>query len=157
MTMETRPESLRIALLVARFNSMITDQLLEGARRRLLAHGLASENIGVLYVPGAWDLPQAAHRIANSKRYDAIIAIGCVIRGETAHFDYVAGHAGDGLGRVALAAGMPVVFGVLTTDNGEQAMLRANVYGMDKGGEFAESALEMLSLYHSHPEGPQGS
>ncbi len=157
MTRETRPESLRIALLVARFNSMVTEQMLEGARQRLLARGLASENIVVLYVPGAWDLPQAARRIADSRRYDAIVAIGCVIRGETAHFDYVAGHASDGLGQVALTAGIPVVFGVLTTDTGEQAMLRANVYGTDKGGEFAESALAMLSLYASHPERPGGS
>ena len=152
--METGPASLRIALLVARFNSMITEQLLEGARQRLLARGLAPENIGVLYVPGAWELPQAARRIADSKRYDAIVAIGCVIRGETAHFDYVAGHASDGLGQVALAAGIPVVFGVLTTDTGEQALLRANVYGADKGGEFAQSALDMLSLYASHPVRP---
>ena len=162
MNMETgpgslRPGSLRIALLVARFNSMITEQLLEGARRRLLARGLAMDDIGVVYVPGAWDLPQAARRIANSKRYDAIVALGCVIRGETAHFEYVAGHASDGLGQVALTAGIPVVFGVLTTDNGEQAMLRANAYGMDRGGEFAQSVLEMLSLYASHPEGPEGS
>ena len=152
--METGPASLRIALLVARFNSMITEQLLEGARQRLLAHGHEPENIEVLYVPGAWDLPQAARRIVESRRYDAIVAIGCVIRGETAHFDYVAGHASDGLGQVALAAGIPVVFGVLTTDTGEQALLRANVYGADKGGEFAQSALDMLSLYASHPARP---
>lgn len=157
MTAKTKPESRRIALLVARFNSMITEQLLEGARQRLLAQGLASDNISVLYVPGAWDLPQAARRIAASRRYDAIVALGCVIRGETSHFDYVAGHASDGLGEVALTAGIPVVFGVLATDNGEQAMLRADLYGMDKGGEFADSALAMLSLYATYPEGPGGS
>ena len=157
MSNETGPGSLRIALLVARFNSMVTDQMLEGARERLLARGFAAENISVLYVPGAWDLPQAARRIADSRRYDAIVALGCVIRGETAHFDFVAGHASDGLGQVALTVGIPVVFGVLTTETGEQAMLRANVYGTDKGGEFAESVLDMLSLYASHPEGPGGS
>ena len=156
MIMETGPESLRIALLVARFNSMITEQLLEGTHQRLLAHGLTAENISVLYVPGAWDLPQAARRIADSKKYDSIVALGCVIRGETAHFDYVAGHASDGLGQVALTADVPVVFGVLTTDTAEQALLRANVYGADKGGEFAQSALDMLSLYASHPERPGG-
>ncbi|MDE2796998.1 MAG: 6,7-dimethyl-8-ribityllumazine synthase [Gemmatimonadota bacterium] len=157
MIMETAPESLRIALLVARFNSLITEQLLEGTRRKLLAQGLAAENISVMYVPGAWDLPQAARRIADSKKYDAVVALGCVIRGETAHFDYVAGHASDGLGEVALTAGIPVVFGVLTTDTAEQALLRANVYGADKGGEFAQSALAMLSLYASHPARPEGS
>ncbi|MXW18102.1 MAG: 6,7-dimethyl-8-ribityllumazine synthase [Gemmatimonadetes bacterium] len=157
MSMETGPESLRIALLVARFNSMVTEQLLQGARERLLEDGVAPGNISVLYVPGAWDLPQAARRIADSRRYDAIVAIGCVIRGETAHFDYVAGHASDGLGQVALTAGIPVVFGVLTTETGEQALLRANVYGADRGGEFARSALDMVSLYASHPERPGGS
>lgn len=157
MIMETAPESLRIALLVARFNSLITEQLLEGTRRKLLAQGLAAENISVVHVPGAWDLPQAARRIADSKKYDAVVALGCVIRGETAHFDYVAGHASDGLGEVALTAGIPVVFGVLTTDTAEQALLRANVYGADKGGEFAQSALAMLSLYASHPARPEGS
>lgn len=155
--MEPEAGSLRIALLVARFNSMVTEQLLEGARRRLLERGLEARNISVLYVPGAWDLPQAARRIADSGRYDAIIAIGCVIRGETAHFDYVAGQASDGLGRVALNADIPVVFGVLTTDTGEQAMLRADVYGADKGGEFAQSALAMLSLYAFLAERPEGT
>jgi len=155
--MEPEAGSLRVALLVARFNSMVTEQLLEGARRRLLKRGLEAQNISVLYVPGAWDLPQAARRIADSGRYDAIIAIGCVIRGETAHFDYVAGQASDGLGRVALNADIPVVFGVLTTDTGEQAMLRADVYGADKGGEFAQSALAMLSLYASLAERPEGA
>ena len=151
--MNTETGSPRIALLVSRFNSMVTEQLLEGARDRLVARGVAPESIGVLYVPGAWDLPQAARRIAGSGRYDAMVAIGCVIRGETSHFDYVAGHASDGLGRVALTAEIPVVFGVLTTDTAEQALLRADPHGADKGGEFAESALSMLSLYASHPPG----
>ena len=155
--MEPEAGSLRIALLVARFNSMVTGLLLEGAHQRLLEHGLAEANITVLYVPGAWDLPQAARRIADSRRYDAIVALGCVIRGETAHFDYVAGHASDGLGQVALTADIPVVFGVLTTDTGEQAIRRADVYGADKGGEFAESAMAMLSLHASLPERPEDS
>ena len=146
-------DELRIALLVSRFNSLVTEQMLMGVRRRLLERGIESDQIAVLYVPGAWDMPQAARRIADSGRYDAIVAIGCVIRGETAHFDYVAGHASDGLGRVALTAGVPVVFGVLTTDTGEQAMLRANVHGADRGGEFADAALAMVELYASHPKG----
>lgn len=140
-----------IGLLVARFNNLVTEQLLAGARARLLAEGIPAERIRVDHVPGAWDLPQGARRMADSGRYDAIVAIGCVIRGETAHFDYVAGHASDGLGKVALSVGIPVVFGVLTTDNGPQAMARADTAGADKGGEFAEAALMLLDLYDAHP------
>ena len=147
----------RIALLVSRFNSLITEQMLAGARRRLLEGRVAPGDVSVLYVPGAWDLPQAARRLADSGRYDAIVAIGCVIRGETAHFDYVAGHASDGLGRAALESDVPVVFGVLTTETGEQAMLRADPHGADKGGEFADAALVMLDLYASHPKGTNRS
>ena len=150
-----RARSARIGLLVARFNSLVTEQLLDGARDRLLAEGIPANRILVEHVPGAWDLPQAARRMASSGRYDAIIAIGCVIRGETAHFDYVAGHASDGLGQVALSAGIPVVFGVLTTDNGQQAMARADTGGANKGGEFAEAALELLDLFDTHPAGGQ--
>lgn len=146
-----RARSARIGLLVARFNSLVTEQLLDGARARLLAEGIPANRVVVDYVPGAWDLPQAARRMASSGRYDAIIAIGCVIRGDTAHFDYVAGHASDGLGQVALSAGIPVVFGVLTTDNGQQAMARADTEGANKGGEFAEAALMLLDLFDAHP------
>ncbi len=142
----TQPLDPRIALLVARFNNMITEQLLAGAREHLLARGVPEDRITVLYVPGAWELPQAARRIADLGGYDAIVAIGCVIRGETAHFDYVAGQASDGLGRVALTAKIPVIFGVLATENGEQAMERADVLGANKGAEFAQAALDMLRL-----------
>ena len=140
----------RVALLVARFNSLVTGQLEGGARERLREAGVGAERITALYVPGAWDLPQAALMVADSDRYDVIIAIGCVIRGETAHFDYVAGHASDGLGRVALTADIPIVFGVLTTDDAEQAIARADAGGANKGAEFAEAALELLALYESH-------
>ncbi len=146
---EFKVEEARIALLVARFNNMVTEQLLSGARERLLARDVAEDRIGVYRVPGAWDLPQAARRIAESGRYDAIVAIGCVIRGETAHFEYVAGHASDGLGQVALGANIPVVFGVLTTETAEQALTRADVYDANYGREFADSALTMLALYDS--------
>lgn len=146
---DSKGHGARIALLVSRFNNMVTEQLLSGARERFLARGIAEDRIGVHRVPGAWDLPQAARRIEGSGRYDAIVAIGCVIRGETAHFDYVAGHASDGLGQVALNTDIPVVFGVLTTDTAEQAMTRADVYGANYGREFADSALAMLALYDS--------
>lgn len=150
MTASARGGGPRVALLVARFNSMVTGQLERSARERLLEAGLGTESITALYVPGAWDLPQAALTIADTDRYDVIIAIGCVIRGETAHFDYVAGHASDGLGRVALKVGIPIVFGVLTTDDAGQAIARADPHGANKGAEFAEAALEMLTLYESH-------
>ncbi|MYG81331.1 MAG: 6,7-dimethyl-8-ribityllumazine synthase [Gemmatimonadetes bacterium] len=136
----------RIALLVARFNSMITGHLERAARERLLREGIAEDRIESFHVPGAWDLPQAAQWILSEGRHDALIAIGCVIRGETAHFDYVAGHASDGLGRVALHKDTPIVFGVLTADNAEQALARALPSGANKGAEFAESALSLVAL-----------
>ena len=148
---------MRIGLLVARFNNLVTEQLLAGARERLLAEGIGEDSVSVNHVPGAWDLPQAARRMADSGRYDAIIAIGCVIRGETAHFDYVAGNASDGLGQVALSAGIPVVFGVLTTDNAQQAMARADTAGANRGCEFAEAALMLLDLYDAHPDTAGGA
>ena len=154
MTASERGESPRVALLVARFNSMVTGQLEWGARERLRDAGVRAECITALYVPGAWDLPQAARRVAATGRYDVIIAIGCVIRGETAHFDHVAGHASDGLGRVSLKVDIPIVFGVLTTDDAEQAVARADPSGANKGAEFAEAALEMLTLYESHGGDP---
>ncbi len=136
----------RIALLVARFNSMITGHLERAARERLVQEGIGEDRIESFHVPGAWDLPQAAQWIVSEARHDALIAIGCVIRGETSHFDYVAGHASDGLGRVALDSGTPVVFGVLTTDNAEQALARALPSGANRGAEIAESALALLAL-----------
>ena len=148
---------MRIGLLVARFNNLVTEQLLAGAQERLLAEGIGEDSVSVNHVPGAWDLPQAARRMADSGRYDAIIAIGCVIRGETAHFDYVAGNASDGLGQVALSTGIPVVFGVLTTDNAQQAMARADTAGANRGGEFAEAALMLLDLYNAHPDTAGGA
>lgn len=139
----------RIALLVARFNNMVTEQLLAGARDRLLDEGVSRERIAVFRVPGAWELPQAARRIARSGRFDAIVAIGCVIRGDTPHFDYVAGNASAGLGQVALDCEIPVVFGVLTTDDAEQAMSRCDVFGDNRGSEFAEAALAMIEFQDS--------
>lgn len=142
----------RIALLVSRFNSMVTEELLAGARAHLLAKGVPEDRITVYRVPGSWELPQAARQIvafgrdASGHRHDALIAVGCVIRGETAHFDLVAGHANDGLGEVALSSPIPVVFGVLATDTPEQAFERADTGGANKGAEFAEAALEMVAL-----------
>ncbi len=144
-----------IALLAASFNNMVTEQLVEGTRAGLRAEGVAGDRISVLRVPGAWDLPQAAQRVWRSGRFDAIIAIGCVIRGETAHFDHVAGNASEGLGQVALAADIPIVFGVLTTDTAEQALTRADPRDGNRGGEFAEAALAMIALYDDLKSGDQ--
>ena len=142
-------EGKRFALVVARFNSMITEQLLSGARAALREAGVSEQDAEVLYVPGAWELPQAAGRAVRSGRFAAIIALGCVIRGQTAHFDYVAGRANDGLGTVAQEADIPVIFGVLTTENAEQALERADTLGGNKGAEAVGAALEMIALYES--------
>ena len=136
----------RFAIVVARFNSKITDNLLAGAEARLDAHGVAPADVDVYPVPGAWELPQIVARLTQLACHDGIITLGCVIRGETPHFDYVAGEAAYGLGAVARTSEIPVVFGVLTTDTREQAERRADPEGMDKGGEVASAAVEMALL-----------
>src|SRR5437762_2580908 len=118
-------KSQRFAILASRFNEMITTRLLTGALDTLRRHGADESHWMEIWVPGAWELPLAAKALAQSNRYDAIIALGCVIRGQTAHFDYVAGAAARGLAQVAFDSGIPVAFGVLTTDTLEQAMDRA--------------------------------
>ncbi len=133
--------------MVSRFNGTITEVLLEQARQTLLDHGVHDADAVVFRVPGAWELPQATRKIAASGRFDALIALGCVIRGETPHFDYIAGEAARGLARAAEATGVPVIFGVLTTDTEEQAQHRADPAGQDKGTEAALSALAMAHLY----------
>ena len=137
----------RFAIVTARFNPGITDDLLEGAETRLAQHGVDPNDIDAYRVPGAWELPQTAARLARRASHDAVIALGCVIRGETPHFEYVAGEAAYGLGEVARASAIPVVFGVLTTDTREQAERRADPHGMDKGGEVASAAVEMAMLF----------
>lgn len=139
----------RIALLVSRFNGAITERLVEGARDCLVRHGVADGDIDVVRVPGAWELPAVAARVAELRRHDAIIALGCVIRGATPHFDHVAGEASSGLGTVARQQSIPVIFGVLTTDTIEQAVERAGTKAGNKGWDAALSALEMINLYGS--------
>lgn len=140
-------EGLRVAILCARFHESITGTLLERCHATLEAHGVDAEAIHVLRVPGAWELPQAAGRLAGLERYDALVAIGCVIRGDTPHFDFVAGEAARGLTDVSLAYDVPVILGVLTTETEEQALERARVEGQDKGRELALAALEMGLLF----------
>ena len=144
---EAEAAGLRVALLAARFNPEITDALADGARRALLAHGASAGDIETIRVPGAWELPQAAAKAAAAGRFDAIVALGCVIRGETPHFDYVCTEATLGLGAVARAASIPVAFGVLTTDDEAQARARAGEGPDNKGYEAAMAALELVSVY----------
>ncbi|MDG6894380.1 6,7-dimethyl-8-ribityllumazine synthase [Volucribacter amazonae] len=137
----------RIAIVIARFNSFINESLLEGAVDALKRIGqVKDENITLVRVPGAYELPLVARRLAESKQYDAIVALGTVIRGGTAHFEYVAGEASSGLGQVAMQADIPVAFGVLTTENIEQAIERAGTKAGNKGAEAALVALEVVNL-----------
>ena len=137
----------RFAIVVSRFNELVTDRLLAGAQACLEQHDVASDDVVVYSVPGAWELPLAADRILRAGGFDGVIALGCVIRGETPHFDYVSGGATNGLLRVALDHGTPVAFGVLTTDDTAQAMARAGGKAGNKGWEAALTALEMADLY----------
>ena len=137
----------KIAIAIARFNSFINESLLEGAIDALQRLGqVKQENITVVRAPGAYELPLVARRLAESKKFDAIVALGTVIRGGTAHFEYVAGEASSGLGKVAMEAEIPVAFGVLTTENIEQAIERAGTKAGNKGAEAALTALEMVNL-----------
>jgi 6,7-dimethyl-8-ribityllumazine synthase len=136
----------RFAIAATRFNGAIVEQLVAGALDCLLRHGVKDQDITVVRLPGAWELPLVVKRLAESKAHDAVIALGCVIRGETPHFDYVAGEAAKGLSAAALGSGVPVAFGVLTTDTTEQAAARAGLKAGNKGADAALSALEMVNL-----------
>ncbi len=139
-------KGLRFAIIVGRFNSFISDRLLAGAVDALTRSGCAEENITVVRVPGSWEMPVVARELAKTKRHDAIIALGAVIRGDTPHFDYVAGEMARGLADVARETGVPIGFGVLTTNTVEQAVDRAGVKGGNKGFDAALSAIEMANL-----------
>lgn len=137
---------LKIAIVLARFNSFITDRLLEGALDALIRTGCAKEDIEIVRVPGSWELPVAAREIANQKRHDALICLGAVIRGDTPHFDYVAGAAANGLAQIPVQTGVPLAFGVLTTNTVEQAVDRAGAKSGNKGFDAAMTAIEMAQL-----------
>jgi 6,7-dimethyl-8-ribityllumazine synthase len=136
----------RFAVLAAHFNGQVVDRLLGGALEGLASCGVAPGDVTVTWVPGAFELPLAALHAARSGRFDAVICLGAVIRGETSHFDYVAGEAARGIQRVGLDTGVPVMFGVLTTDSVEQAMARAGGAHGNKGMDCARSALEMVTM-----------
>jgi len=141
----------RYAIVVARFNSFVVESLLEGTLDTLKRHGIAMDAVTVIRVPGAYEIPIATQRLAMSKKYDAIIALGAVIRGGTPHFDYVAGECVKGLSQVGLQFNIPVTFGVLTVDTIEQAIERSGTKAGNKGAEAALSAIEMVSLLRQLP------
>lgn len=138
----------KFAILVARFNSFIVESLLDGALDTLKRHGVKESDIEIYRVPGAFEMPIAAQRMAATNKFDAIIALGAVIRGGTPHFEYVAGECVKGLSQVSLNANIPVSFGVLTVDSIEQAIERAGTKAGNKGGEAAITALEMVNLFN---------
>ena len=137
---------LRFCVVITRFNDFVVEPLLRGALDALKRHGAADKQIEIVRVPGAFDLPVAARKLALSRRYEALIALGAVIRGQTPHFEYVAGECASGLARIALESGVPIAFGVLTTDTMEQAVDRAGGKAGNKGADAALAALEMANL-----------
>lgn len=139
-------KGLKFALITSRFNSFITERLLTGAMDALTRAGASGDDIEIVKVPGSWEMPVAAAELARQKRHDGIICLGAVIRGETPHFDYVAGEAAKGLAQVSLETGIPIAFGVLTTNTLEQAIDRAGAKGGNKGFESAMTAIEMANL-----------
>lgn len=143
----------RYAIVVARFNDFVTSRLVDGALDALAQHGVKTADVPVVKVPGAFEIPLIARRLAESERYDAIIALGCVIRGGTPHFDYVAGEAAKGVAAVSVSTGVPVAFGVLTTDTIEQAIERAGTKMGNKGAEAALTAMEMVNLVRALEHG----
>ena len=136
----------RFALVVSRFNDFVTKSLLEGCCDTLKRHGAKDNEIEVSWVPGAFEIPTVAMRLARSKKFDAVICLGTVIRGDTPHFDFIAGEAAKGVAQVSMQTGLPVIFGVITADTMEQAIERAGTKGGNKGRDAALNAIEMVNL-----------
>lgn len=139
-------QGLRLGIVIARFNEFISSKLLGGALDALVRHGCTEDDVEVAWVPGAFEIPLVARRMANSGHYDAVICLGCVIRGATPHFDYVAAETSKGIAQVAMQVDCPVAFGVLTTDSIEQAIERAGTKAGNKGWDAALAAVEMANL-----------
>jgi 6,7-dimethyl-8-ribityllumazine synthase len=137
---------LKFAVLVSRFNSFVTERLLDGALDALRRSGAREEDIEIVRVPGSWEMPVAVQAVLRQKRHHAVLCLGCVIRGETPHFDYVAGEAVKGIGQLSIQYGVPVSFGVLTTNTLEQAIDRAGAKSGNKGADAAMAAIEMANL-----------
>ncbi|MEW5867280.1 MAG: 6,7-dimethyl-8-ribityllumazine synthase [Bacillota bacterium] len=139
-------EGLRMGIVASRFNELVVKKLVEGATDALTRHGVTGENVEFAWVPGAFEIPLVAQRMAESKEYDAVICLGAVIRGATPHFEYIASEAAKGIAQVMLKTGIPVIFGILTTENLEQALERAGTKAGNKGWDAALSAIEMANL-----------
>ena len=139
-------EGLKFGLVVARFNDFITRKLLDGAQDALIRHGVSESDIEIAWVPGSFEIPLTAQKMTQSKRYDAVICLGAVIRGGTPHFDYVAAEVSKGVAKVSLDAGLPVIYGIITSDTLEQAIERAGTKMGNRGFEAAEHAIEMANL-----------
>lgn len=139
-------EGLKVSIIVARFNEFITSKLLSGALDGLIRHGAAESDIDVVWVPGAYEIPMIAKKMADSKKYDAVICLGAVIRGSTSHYDYVCNEVAKGVAQVGMSSGVPTIFGIVTTENIEQAIERAGTKAGNKGYDGAMSAIEMANL-----------
>jgi 6,7-dimethyl-8-ribityllumazine synthase len=142
-------EGLKFGIVVARFNDFITHKLLEGAQDALLRHGVNEDDIEVGWVPGSFEIPLAAQKMAGTKRYDAIICLGAVIRGGTPHFEYIAAEVTKGIAQVGLSSGLPVIYGIITADTLEQAIERAGTKQGNEGSKAAVTAIEMANLLNS--------
>ena len=140
------PEGMKVGIVASRFNEIIVNKLLGGAVDGLVRHGVQEKNITAAWVPGAFEIPTAAQKMAESGKYDAVICLGTVIRGQTTHYDYVCSEVSKGIAHVALATGLPVLFGIVTTENIEQAIARAGSKSGNKGYDCALSAIEMVNL-----------
>jgi 6,7-dimethyl-8-ribityllumazine synthase len=147
------PDGAKLAIVASRFNHFVVDRLVEGAHDALVRHGADEARITLVRVPGAWELPLAASRLAHSKKVDAVVAVAAVIRGATPHFDVIVSEVGKGLAQAQASSGVPVAFGVLTTDTIEQAIERAGTKAGNKGWDAAVSALEMVSLIRALKSG----
>jgi len=147
ITGELIVQNQRFAIIISRFNEFISTRLLNAAVDELERHGCKKTNITVIWVPGAWELPIAAKKAASAGQFDAVICLGCVIRGDTPHFDYIASEAAKGIAHVGMDASLPVIFGVLTTDTLDQAINRAGAKSGNKGADAARAAIEMVNLF----------
>lgn len=138
---------LKVGIVVSRFNSLLTAKLLDGALDCLKRHGADETKIGVAWVPGSFEIPYAASKMASSKKYDAVICLGAVIKGDTPHFDFIASEATKGIAKTAMESGIPVIYGLITADTLEQAIERAGTKAGNKGWDAAQAAIEMVNLY----------
>lgn len=137
----------KFAIAVSRFNEFISKRLLEGAVDALIRHGVEEENIAVVWVPGSFEIPPVAQKLAASKKYNAVICLGAIIRGDTPHFEYIASEAAKGIAKAGMKTGIPVIFGIITADTLEQAIERAGTKSGNKGAVAAASAIEMANLF----------